>query len=775
MVATSPEAAARTAAFRQERAALVARPGSPDPGRRRALTALTDEWLADLFALAQAKDAALVAVGGYGRGDMSPGSDLDCLLLHRGGSISEVADRLWYPVWDSGQRLDHSVRTVSEARRMASSDLWVMLGLLDARTIAGDDALTKSLVASVLGDWRALASSRLLDLRASVDQRIERAGELAHLLEPDLKDSYGGLRDITVLRAVAASWLTDVPHEVLNSSARTLLDARDALHIATGRHGDRLVQQEQPVVAAALGLADSDTLLRSVSATARAVAYASDITWHRVGRLTRSRRPTAFRRGLRRLGPDRTPLADGVVVQDGEVVLALDARPDRDPVLVLRAAAAAAQAGLPLAPHTAERLASQSAPMPIPWPDDARDALVSLLGAGRATVPVWEALDQVGLIARLIPEWEVVRFAPQHNAVHTFTVDRHLIEAAAAAASRTRRVSRPDLLLVGALLHDIGKARTEDHTVVGMRLVAELAPRLGFDESDTRTLVSLVEHHLLLPDTATRRDLDDPATVELVATAVGNREVLALLHALTEADAQATGPAAWSDWKESLVNDLVRRTHDLLVGAAPAEQPSIAASSPLIHGEGVDVAFEVGTPLSTVTVAAPDRLGLLATVAGVLALHRLQVRAADTETVGDRAVQVWRVTPMYGEFPSADLLAADVRRALDGSLAVGERLARRDEDSQSDSAEPWVEFIPDASARWDVLEVRAHDVPGLLYRVANALSEASISIQAARVATLGSEVVDVFYVSEVSGERLSDQGRADAQAAVVEALAPTTL
>ena len=774
MVATPLDTTQLTAAYRETRAELVARPGPTGPGRRRALTTLTDEWLAELFSMSKAADAALVAVGGYGRGELSPGSDLDLVLLHKGGNIAEAADRIWYPIWDSGVKLDHSVRTVAESRRMANADLWVLLGLLDARTIAGDDSLTKSLIGSVLGDWRALAASRVWDLRKSVDVRIERSGELAHLLEPDLKESYGGLRDITVLRAIAASWLTDVPHEALSTSASFLLDVRDSLHQSTGRPGDRLVLQEQEGIAQTLGVGGADALLRAVSTSARAVAYASDIAWHRVGRLTRSPRKSPLRRDIRRLGPERTPLADGVVVQDGEVVLSVDARPDRDPVLVLRAAAAAAQAGLPLAPHTAERLAAESAPMPVPWPDEAREALVSLLGAGRPTVAVWEALDQVGLITRLIPEWEAVRSAPQRNAVHTFTVDRHLVEAAVAASTRTRRVSRPDLLLVGALLHDIGKARGGDHTEVGMQLVADIAPHLGYDDKDTATLVSLVEHHLLLPDMATRRDLDDPATLDAVASAVNTRDLLDVLHALTESDAEATGPAAWSDWKESLIRELVKRTQARLEGTAPVLLPRLAeADRALASEEGVVVRLQIGAPTSTVTVVAPDRLGLLSTVAGVLSLHRLQVRAADTETLGDRAVTVWRVTPLYGDFPSEDLLSEDVRRALSGSLDVSARLARQDDGRPV--PQPWVEFVPEASARWDVLEVRAHDMPALLHRVSGALSEAGISIQAARVATLGSEVVDVFYVSEPAGTSLTDERRAQARGAVFAALAPTTL
>jgi [protein-PII] uridylyltransferase len=763
---------------------LLQRPGAPGGARRRALSSLTDDWLHALYVASGAGEigAALVAVGGYGRGDLAPGSDLDLLLLHSPqvatADVVAVADRLWYPVWDAGLKLDHSVRAPAEARRLAAQDIKVVLGLLDARTIVGDDSLTRSMRESVLGDWRALAPRRLDELRLGVEERIARSGELAHLLEPDLKDSYGGLRDLVALRAVAASWVTDAPVSGLAAHRDLLLDVRDALHLVTGRSSDRLMQQEQVAVGERLELGGddpADELLRAVSTAGRAVSYAADTTWHRVERLTRR---TGVRNGiavaarrLRGTGADRAPLAEGVVVQDGEAVLAADARPERDPVLVLRAAAATAQAGLRLSPHTVERLARDSAAMPEPWPAPARDALVSLLGAGRPGIPVWEALDQAGVWSRLVPEWTVVRSAPQRNPVHRFTVDRHLVETAAQSAAHARRVGRPDLLLVGALLHDIGKGRPGDHTDNGVEIVSALAPRLGFPPEDCDVLVGLVRHHLLLPDTATRRDLDDPATVAAVVAAVGNVEMLDLLHPLTEADAAATGPAAWSDWKGALVDDLVGRARAGLAGRPAAPEPRttiaqarLAEAVRATSAQGVAVLLDEDqvAAVTTVTVAAPDRTGLLANVAGVLSLHRLQVRGAqvDTVTAPDgtrRAVQVWTVTPAYGDPPPVDRLREDVSRAIAGALDVAARLDARDQayPGSREAAAPRVQVVPGASERATVLEVRAHDAPALLHRVTRAIAAADVTITAARVATLGSEVVDVFYLVDRDGAPLS--------------------
>ncbi|MEI6624323.1 MAG: [protein-PII] uridylyltransferase, partial [Actinomycetes bacterium] len=578
---------------------------------------------------------------------------------------------------------------------------------------------------------------------------------------------------LTVLRAIGASWLVDARLRSLEGPTIDLLDARDALHLATGRVGDRLTLQEQGPASRILGDPNPDTFLRRVSAAGRAIAYVSDEAWHRVDRLISERRriPVRFTRSS---ASARAPLTEGVVVQDGDVVLAADARPDRDPVLVLRAAAAAAQAGLRLSPYAVERLANESAPMPVPWPATARDALVSLLGAGKPAIAVWEALEQQNVITALIPQWGFVRSAPQRNPVHRFTVDRHLVETAVNASDRMRSVARPDLLLVGALLHDIGKGQGGDHTEIGVRIVTELGPRLGFDARDSEVLVSMVRNHLLLPDTATRRDLTDPATALMVADAVKTGEVLDLLGALSWADAAATGPAAWSTWKSELISDLVRRVHAVLAGeSAPLPPVLTPAQLAVADAPAVAVLVEEGAGAWQVTVGADDRLGLLATVAGVLALHRLAVRSARTETVGARAVTVWNVEPEFGEPPGVDTLRQDIRLALAGTLDVTAKLAQRAAAQRRPGSigrpPPRVDAIGAASQRATVVEVRAHDAPGLLHVIATAISSADVVIDAAKVETLGSEVVDVFYLL-ADGRRLDDEQIAAVRDAVLQGL-----
>ncbi|MET8475113.1 [protein-PII] uridylyltransferase [Streptomyces sp. NPDC004856] len=778
------------------------------PPRRAALAELTDDWLAQLFG-GGVSGVSLVAVGGYGRGELSPRSDLDLLLLHDGSAdpdaVAALADRIWYPVWDLGLALDHSVRTPAEARKTAGDDLKVQLGLLDARHVAGDLGLTAGLRTAVLADWRNQAPKRLPELRELCEERAERQGELQFLLEPDLKEARGGLRDATALRAVAASWLADAPREGLAEARRRLLDVRDALHLATGRATDRLALQEQDQVAAELDLLDADTLLRQVYEAARTIAYASDVTWREVGRVLKSRSSRPRLRSLlgggKQAPVERSPLAEGVVEMEGEVVLARAAKPDRDPVLPLRAAAAAAQAGLPLSLHAVRRMAAAARPLSAPWPAEAREQLVTLLGAGRPTVEVWEALEAEGLITRLIPDWERVRCRPQRNAVHTWTVDRHLVETAVRAAELTRRVHRPDLLLVAALLHDIGKGWPGDHSVAGEVIARDVAARIGFDRADVAVLASLVRHHLLLIETATRRDLEDPATVRSVADAVGSTGTLELLHALTEADALATGPAAWSAWRGSLVADLVKRVAAVLAGDEPddpddaeptAEQERLAVEAlrtggPVLalRAQPDAVPTEADTaepePLGVeLVIAVPEQDGVLPAVAGVLAMHRLTVRTAELralrlrEVEGDALLLNWRVAAEYGSLPQAARLRADLVRALDGSLNIAARLAERDAAyprRRGVVAPPARVSVASAgSRRATVIEVRAHDAPGLLHRIGRALEGAGVRVRSAHVSTLGSNAVDAFYVAGADGGPLPSERAADVARGLEEAL-----
>ena len=742
------------AKLKAAREVLLGRPELVGAPLRKALTELYDRWLFGL--VPKVPGVALVAVGGFGRREPAPHSDLDLLLVHSGrtGQIAEIADTIWYPVWDAKVGLDHSVRTVEQALAVAKEDLKVALGLLYARHVAGDAALTGRLRDAVLDAWRSDAVRRLPELLAAVRERWVAHGEAAFLLEPQIKESRGGLRDVHALQALAAAQLADWPSGAVGAGYATLLDVRGELHRRAGRAMDRLVLQEQAGIADTLGYPNDSSLLRAVSEAARTVAFSVDTAWRRVDAELVARRSRW--RGRRR-SPERRPLADGVVEQDGEVVLARDADPWSDPVLVLRAAAAAARTGRPLAPFALSRLATESRPMPEPWPAEARDSLVATLSGGRSAIPVLEALDQAGLLVRLIPEWERVRFLAQHNPVHRFTVDRHLMEAAAAASELARRVTRPDLLVLGAFLHDIGKGWPEagDHSAIGAEVAGRIAHRLGLDRTDADIVERMARYHLLLPDTATHRDLSDPATVRVVTDRVaGSVGLLELLHTLSEADARATGPGVWTEWKAGLITDLVRRASRAMTGAP---QPAAVPLAPEVAALADTGELAVRVDGDRVTVVAPDSRGLLSRTAGVLALHMLDVRAADIRTVGTTGVNVFQVTPRFGRAPDLAILRDDLRRALTGTLPLADRVAAKEAayppaTSSPTSPPPRVLWLDDAATDATVLELRAADAVGLLYRVTSALEQYALDIRTARIDTLGSAVVDAFYLVGVDGK-----------------------
>jgi len=738
-----------------------------------------DRWLAETFARALAhagKDGpagvVLLAVGGYGRRELCPASDLDLILVHnKVRGIAQIADALWYPIWDAGLQVDHSVRTPRESASVMDTDLKSALSFLSARPVAGDVTLAKRVTDDARVKWAGRARISLERLRASLQERWEQHGELAFLLEPDLKLARGGLRDVEALRAavIAIPSLAEFSEDGrLLKAAEQILEARVALHATTGRRSDRLLLDDQDAVARRLGFADADDLLPAISAAARRVTWTTDEVWRRID---------AWERGQRRPRRDRV-VERGIALRGQELVLDGSVELADDTSLPLRIAAASARSGVPIATSTLEVLERDAIAPAEPWPAETRDALVDLLGCGHAAVPLLETLDHLGVLSRYIAEWHAVRSKPQRNAFHRYTVDRHLFETAAEAAELTRNVHRPDLLLVGALLHDIGKGFPGDHTEAGTRLMIDIARRMGFDAEDIVTLVGLVRDHLLLAETATGRDLGDPATIARVATRVHTTEVLDLLATLTRADSIATGPLAWNTWKETLIDELVIRTRAHLRGEQPPEsilEPDAAQRR--LMAEGVLRVVPDGTRL---TVVAPDRAGLLAIVSGVLAVSRLPVRAATGLSENGMAVEVFDLDRSGTTEPSWVRLEAELARALEDpsrletkleELARAKRLPKRA--GAARIAPPRVLIDNEATPRATVIEVRMPDGVGVLARIARAIAACGCDISIVRAMTLGHEVVDTFYVTDgASSEKVTDPGRVERlQSAILEHVA----
>jgi [protein-PII] uridylyltransferase len=753
--------------FTAKRTELISSWGKTEPASGvqfcAALSETTDELLRALFndavqKIGITKDIALIAVGGYGRGEMAPYSDLDLLLLHKNvKKVEDFASALWYPLWDLGLKVGHAVRTPKETRQLGETDLDTATALVTARFITGDESLATECINDARAWWRKRGRDSLRDLHARVLDRHATAGEVAFLLEPNLKEGLGGLRDIhALLWAIDAGLpLSGGDKQELKRSNEVLLTSRVALHINAQRVGDVLRLEDQDAVAARIGSRDADALMLEVSTAARRIAWIADEAWARIDPPANANEPP------RRIAP-------GVELRAGEIHLESDADPATDPTLVLRVATAAARLGARIDRASLNRLGEETPVWPDPWPAGASDDLVALLLEGERAIPVLEAIDQRDLSTKVLPEWAPVRSKPQRNAYHRFTVDRHLWQTVANAAALVDTVSRADLLMLGALFHDIGKGYPGDHTDVGIEMFAYIGPRMGLSQEDTAIVSSLIQHHLLLADTGTRRDLSDDATITGVATLIKSSVALDLLRALTEADSKATGVSAWSDWKAGLVYELTERVHHVLGGGDVRDViwklfPDAEVLEMMAEGR-----FAVCTTEDSITVVSPDRPGTFSKVAGVMALHGLDVLGAEAhsderEAETAMAASEFRVLPPQDRPIEWARIVDSLERALKNQMALEARLAERAETykvrrvrTAVPPAPPTVRFDNAASSNSTLVEVRAPDRVGILYSITKTFADTGLDIRHARVQTLGNEVVDTFYVRTTDGQKVTD-------------------
>lgn len=768
--------------YEQERNELLAQSSLQGRATCEKLADLADELFAALASELDPLQWALMAVGSYGNRTLCPGSDLDVILVsaktrsngrasaRRPASEEHAATALWYPLWDAGIRLDYSMKSIPDALAVAEKDLRAMLSLLEARLVWGDPKAASELVSKAKKRWHAKCRLNLDQLREACAIRHERYGDLAFLLEGDLKEAHGGLRDIQAARAATSllvGWEDEgITKGLLRPQEDLLLDIRVELHRMTARSEDRLLLQEQDEIAARLGLQDADVLMARVSETARFVAWSLDELLDRL-----SSKPREVMELLETLsGQNPGSAASPQGLSDSEPKEKSPTGPSIDKIIHAALQATRSEGVLP------GRLLSQLEEFPQrndpgvrpedPWPDELRADWVELLLLGPAARRTLETLEHFSVLEALIPEWHRVRNLPQRNAYHRFTVDRHLIECAIEASkllAQGAKCRRPDLLVIACLLHDIGKGLPGDHSESGALIARQVVTRMGFETHDVEVISVLTANHLLLADTATRRDLEDPKTVELVANLLGDYEVLDLLWLLTKADGLATGPAAWSPWKEGLVQELVGKVRRRFAGQpipsttikpGPREMELLAAGRLALLPEG-----------NKVTVIAPDRPGLLANVAGVLSLHGLDVSSADVislDSVGPEpmALEVFTVHPVHGRWPEWSRVESDLHSVLEGRIDLARRLAERAERYRKPVASPSrtieVSFDDAASERATVVDVRAPDRPGQLHRLASAITACGLNVVAARVTTVGQEAMDAFYVQEPSGGLAKD-------------------
>jgi [protein-PII] uridylyltransferase len=775
-----------------------------------------DACLRDLFADAgpQAR-TALVALGGYGRGELTPQSDIDLLLLHGGRSlrgagdaaaVKAVAERLLYPLWDGGFTVGHAVRTAKECVEMAGEHVDAATALLDARFLSGDRAVFDELRTRISEWLRRDPGAFVRRLDRAARTRAETYGSVSHLLEPELKEGSGGLRDVHTIGWVAAALeagdvaglereglLRHAERESVEEAEEFFVRVRSALHLETGKKTDRLHLDHQPWLATALGFEDepgltaADALMRATFEHARRVEQVRQALFERVE------------------APSRT--AD---VEPG----------DESPEAILRAFAEMA-AGARLSPAALDRIESIELPDEVTWTPAMLESFLAILRSGRAA-RVLEALDLSGLLVRLVPGWAAVRCRPQRDPFHRYTVDVHLSQAVEEmvrllrGASEDRLVGRAllavedrDALLLGALLHDIGKIGHGDHVSNGLHVAESFLQRIGAPAS-TRQLVSfLVGNHLLLSDTATRRDLEDENLVLDVAAKIGDQERLAALYLLTVADSAATGPHAWTPWRATLVHDLVSKVQHVLergdMGAEAAER--LAERSDIVRrllaGEDPAAverflalmprayllsilperairhfhlvyprpgALEVRTQAEPgsrpgsygLTVVAQDRPGLLSRIAGALALSGLSILSAQVFTTEDGvAVDIFDVEGAFEEAVDEDRwrrFRSTLRKAIEGRLSLEYRVKEKREFYPTPRGDLEIRVTVDneASDFFTVIEVGGPDRIGFLFDVTRTLFELQLDVHVAKVATYGGRVVDAFYVRDVVGEKVHD-------------------
>jgi [protein-PII] uridylyltransferase len=776
-------------------------------GARR--SELVDACLRGLFVEAEPPgDVALVALGGYGRGMLSPGSDVDLLILHDGmalDDVSRLAEHLLYPLWDAGLRVGHAVRTPSECTEVASERLDAATAMLDGRAVAGSASswgdVRAAVLAPIRGDPRTFAE-RLVSDR---DARRERSGSVSSLLEPDLKEGVGGLRDVQALGWLRAAIgrplgevgiVRDAERRAVDEAEEFLVRTRSAVHLETGRGSDRLVLELQPAVAVAMGFAEEpglpavDGLMRSVFEHGRQLEHVSGSVLDR------------FLRGSSDL-PAIDPTPEGVLRAFASLARERGVMP---------AAALDAMAAVPI-------------PAGAAWTEGVRDAFLDLLRSGRGSARALETLDRIGLLERYLPAWGSVRCRPQRDPYHRSSVDVHLLETLAGVsalledpsgdplvARAVESASDTDALRLGALLHDIGKTGDGHHVAVGTRVARATLEHMGVSGATADIATFLVAEHLLLSDTATRRDLSDENLVLGVADRIGDPARLAALYLLTVADAEATGPLAWTPWRAALVRELVVKLRHVLdrgdVGPGTAERLTARAEEIRVALAGEDAetvdrfllrmprGYVLSVPLERVAfhlrlVAAPvglrevrthssegareatydlavvatDRPGLLSMIAGALSLAGLSILTAQVFTTDDGvAVDLFEVEGVFEDVVGEERwreFRTTLRRAIEGRLSLEHRVHEKRGHYPRPRRDVPVRVGVDnaASDFFTVIEVGAPDRLGLLFDVTRTFADLKLDVHLAKVATFGERVVDSFYVRDDLGRKVDDLER----------------
>ncbi len=851
-------------------------------GAATLLSSLTDGLIRSIFEYALARSGAkldqplaLVATGGYGRGLLAPSSDLDLLFLcdeEPRGPTRQVVEFLLYLLWDLGLKVGHATRSIADCIAVAAGDLTVRTALLDARLLEGDHKLFARFLARFRKECVESALSAFLAGKiAERTARHQRYGESPFLVEPNIKEGRGGLRDLQTLywMAKAAFNVPSIADLDTLPMADGILSAYEArrfrrsldflwsvrlnLHYVTGRAEERLTFDLQPVIGARMGY----TRHRRQNGVERFMRHYF-LTAREVTRLTRVLEPAILRAAL---GPpavagaagDAQLAADGFMLEEGKLALRPETDFARAPIGMLRLLRTARDRALELHPLALRAMIrNERNAIALRGNEEAAAILLDLLCGrdaehNRADGARWlTILNEAGILGRLLPDWAQIVGQMQFDTYHVFTVDEHTIEAirvlntlekgalseiAPVASGLMDQLQSRRALYVAMLLHDIAKGRGGDHSEIGARIALNVGPALGLSTEETEMVSWLVLHHLLLSQTALKRDIDDPKTILDLADTVQSPERLRLLLILTVADMRAVSPKVWNAWKATLLRELYVRVAEVLAGGlATTERDQRVlrarrATASLLtdwteaevqnflglgypgywlafdpethvrHARMVRDAEGRGAPLTVesavlptravteVTVYTADHAGLFSRIAGALAVAGASIVDAriHTMTNGMALDTFWIQDAAGGAFDAPHRLArlsVLIEQALSGRLKFAAEIrkvtnALLGQRMRAIHVPARVVIDNRASNTHTVIEVNGRDRPGLLHDITAAISAQGLTIASAHISTYGVRAVDVFYVKDMFGLKItSEQKLAQLREALLAAIVP---
>lgn len=805
-----------------------------------------------------AERLAIVAVGGYGRGALAPGSDIDLLFLlpYKQTPWGEsLVEAILYVLWDLRQKVGHATRSVDECLRQARSDMTIRTSLLESRFILGDRPLFDDLRTRFDREIvRTSAREYVAAKLAERDARVTKAGSSRYVVEPNVKEGKGGLRDLNTLfwiskyvyrvreadELVAAGLFTAKEFQLFGRCEEFLWRVRCHMHFVTGRAEERLTFDLQRHIAERLGyvahagLSAVERFMKHYFLVAKDVGDLTAIVCAALEE--RQAKPRAvldrFMRGLRRRRR-ALPGSDFAVEVDRVTV----ARPDvfeRDPVNIIKLFWVADQNGLAIHPD-ATRLVTHSLKRidaALRANAEANRLFLEILTSRNAPEIVLRRMNEVGALGRFIPEFGRIVAMMQFNMYHHYTVDEHLLRAVGVLSALEKghfatelpvsneilpSISNRTALYLAVFLHDVAKGREEDHSRAGGDVARKLCPRFGLSEAETETVAWLIQHHLVMSNTAQSRDLSDPRTIQKFADQVQTLERLRLLLVLTVCDISAVGPGVWNGWKGQLLRTLYWETEILLAGGHsgvnrkervahiqdqlrkalqwdddafdvyaarhyPAywlkvDQARQIQHAKLLQGSTAQeptlvtqVETDAFRGVTELTVSAPDHPRLLSIIAGACASAGANIVDAQIFTTSDGlALDTISISRAFDrdedELRRGNRVAMAIEKALRGEIRIGEVIAKRKSERATErpfQLAPEVIVENNLSNRYTVLEISGLDRPGLLYDLTSAISRLNLNIGSAHIVTFGEKAVDVFYVTDLTGAKITSTGRQSA-------------